>query len=79
VEKHKLYLLSLSFLLLLTVVVLSALNESRLEVFISLFTVDYFAVTAIFRPRRKWFDVVGASLFLVFCYIVFQKVMAIIS
>jgi len=78
-DRHKQYVLTLSVLLLATVVSLSALGERSLEVYLSLFAVSYFASTALFRPRRITFDFVGAALFVVFCFIVFQKVMAILS
>ncbi len=65
--------------MMVTLVSLSALGEARLEVFYSLFTVVYFASSALFRPRRRWFDVPGVVLFLGFCYIVAMKVMEIIS
>ena len=65
--------------MMVTMVSLSALGEARLEVYYSLFTVVYFASSALFRPRRRWFDVPGAALFLGFCYIVAVKVIEIIS
>jgi len=65
-------------MLLVTTVALSALNEQRLEVYVSLFTVVYFATSAIFRPRRRWFDLVGGVLFVVFSYIVSEKIMEIL-
>jgi hypothetical protein len=65
--------------MMLTLVSLSALGESRLEVFYSLFTVVYFASSALFRPRRRWFDVPGVVLFLGFCVIVALKVIEIIG
>jgi hypothetical protein len=78
-DKHKIYVTTLAFLLMLTVVSLSALHESRLEVYVSLFTVCYFAASALFRPRRRLPDLVGGALFLVFIYIVAMKVMEILS
>ena len=65
-------------LYMLTVVWLAALGEVRLEVFVSLFTVEYFACSALFRPRRRFFDVVGGALFLTFCVIVALKVWEIL-
>ena len=73
-DKHKQFVVALSGLFMVTVVWLAALGEARLEVYVSLFTVGYFAASALFRPRRRLPDVVGASLFLVFCYIVAVKV-----
>ena len=65
--------------MMVTMVSLSALGEARLEVYYSLFTVVYFASSALFRPRRRWYDVPGVVLFLGFCYIVAVKVIEIIS
>ncbi|MBD3171176.1 hypothetical protein GF326_01760 [Candidatus Bathyarchaeota archaeon] len=78
-DKNKDYLLFMSGAMMLTLVSLSALGESRLEVYYSLFTVVYFASSALFRPRRRWFDVPGALLFLGFCYIVLLKIVEIIG
>jgi len=61
-----------------TVVGLSALKELRLEVYVSLFAVGYFVSTALFRPRRRWHDLVGGSLLAVFSYIVALKIMEIL-
>jgi hypothetical protein len=78
-DKNKTYLTSLSALLLSTVVILSALGEARLDVYISLFTVEYFAVSALFQPRRRFFDVLGGALFLIFSFIVGIKIWEIIQ
>jgi hypothetical protein len=45
---------------------------------VSLFTVCYFAASALYQPRRRFFDLVGGALFLVFCVIVLQKVLEIL-
>jgi hypothetical protein len=63
---------------MLIVVWLAELGEARLEVYVSLIAVAYFACSALFRPRRRLPDIVGASLFLVFCYIVALKVWEIL-
>lgn len=63
---------------MLTVVWLAALGEARLEVYVSLFTVEYFACSALFRPRRRYFDFVGGVLFINFCIIVALKVWEIL-
>jgi len=77
-DRQKVYVSSLGFLLMLTTVALSALHEARLEVYVSLFAVCYFAASALFRPRRRWFDVVGGGLFAAFCVIVAIKVLDIL-
>jgi len=78
VDKHKLYITILCSLFLLTVVGLATFSEQRLEVYVSLFTVCYFAASALFRPRRRWHDLVGGALFAVFSYIVAEKVTEIL-
>lgn len=78
-DKNKQYLLFMAFALMLTLVSLSALGEQRLEVYYSLFTVVYFAASALYRPRRRWFDIPGGVLFLGFCIIVTLKVIEIIG
>lgn len=78
-DKQKQYITALCGLLMLTVISLSALGEMRMEVYVSLFTVGYFASTALFRPRKRGFDLVGSALFMVFCVIVLQKIMEILS
>lgn len=77
-DKHQLYIVMLCLLFLVTVVGLAAVKEQRLEVYVSLFTVSYLATSALFRPRRRWRDIVGAALFTVFSYIVAIKVMEIL-
>jgi len=59
-------------------VALTVLGEARLEVYFSLFAVVHFAASALFRPRRRWFDVSGVGLFVGFCYIVLVRVLDII-
>jgi len=63
----------------LTLVFLSALGETRLDVYFSLYTVIHFACSALYRPRRRWLDVVGVLLFAGFCVIVVQKILEIIG
>ena len=77
-DKQKQYVVALGGLLMATVVSLSALGEVRIDVYVSLFTVCYFATSALFQPRRRFFDVVGGALFLVFCVIVLQKIWEIL-
>ncbi len=78
-NKQKKYVITLFILMGLTVISLSALSETRLEVFFSLFTVSYFASTALFQPRKKNIDFVGGGLFILFSYIVALKIWDIIK
>jgi hypothetical protein len=77
-DKHKAFVVSLAFLIVLTAVILAALNVWRIEVYVSLFAVCYFATSAQFKPRMRSFDFVGGGLFLVFCLIVTVKVLEIL-
>ncbi len=61
-----------------TVTILSALGEARLDVYLSLFTVCYFASSALYQPRRRTVDFVGGALFMVFCVIVLRKILEIL-
>jgi hypothetical protein len=62
-----------------TVVCLSALGEIRIDVYVSLFTVEYFAASALYQPRRRYVDFIGGLLFAVFCFIVGMKIWEIIQ
>ena len=77
-DKQKRYVVTLGGLLMAAEVSLSALGEERLDVYVSLFTVCHFVATALFQPRRRFFDVVGGALFIIFCIIVLRKVLEII-
>jgi len=77
-DKHKTYIITLSSLILSSVVALSAVNESRLDVYISLVTVGYLAASSIFRPRRRAPDIVGLALIIVFIYIVVVRIVEIL-
>ncbi len=77
-ERNSLYLITLSLLLLSTVVILAALRENKLDVYISLFTVEYFASSAAFRPKRRTADLIGVTLLAVFSFIVALKIIGIL-
>lgn len=78
VDKHKTYLLTLAVSLLSTVSLLAALDELRLDVYLSLYAVCYFVSSAVFRPRRRFGDIVGGILFLVFFGIVGFRIVEIL-
>lgn len=77
-DKSRAYLVFETGLFMLVIVNLTALGEGRLEVYFSLFAVVHFASSALFRPRRRWFDISGVGLFLGFFYIVLMRVLDII-
>jgi len=66
-------------LMLMTVPVLAALGEERMAVFISIFTLEYFVLSGIISPKRRYPDFMGFALFLIFSYIVALKVMEVLG
>ena len=78
-DKQKEYIIALYGLMMATVVSLSYLGESRLDVYVSLFTVSYFASTALYQPRKRGFDILGTLLFIIFSIIVSIKIWEIIA
>jgi hypothetical protein len=78
-NRQKLYLEFLSFTFLLIIIGLTAFNETRLFIYISLFAVGYFGITLLFRPKKKYFDIVGAGFFIFFCYTVLMNILASIQ
>ena len=77
-DRHTLYLITLTLLITLTVSSLAALNENRLDVYLSMFTLAYFTSTAIFRPKRRTFDFLALILLAIFSYIVTIKVLEVL-
>jgi hypothetical protein len=56
----------------------AALNESRLDVYVSMFTLIYFASTAVFRPRRRTWDFLALALLAAFTYVVAVRVLEVL-
>ena len=73
-HSQKLYLIALSFTYLVTTIGLVAFNEQRIAVYMSLYIIGYFGITALFRSKKKYFDLVGIGLFIIFIYIVVMNV-----
>jgi len=82
-DRHILFLILLTAFLLFTVAIFVAAGEERLDVYLSVFTIEYLALVEILRPRRKLitplsFDPVALGLFIIFCLIVTRKVVEIL-
>jgi len=77
-DRHSLYLTALALMVTLAVSALAALNEARLDVYVSMFTLIYFTATAVFRPRRRTPDFPAFALLAVFTYIVTLRVLEIL-
>jgi hypothetical protein len=77
-DRHSLYLITLALLIVAATSVLAALNESRLDVYLAVFAIIYFALLEIFRPRRRMWDLLAAALIIAFSYIVALKVLQVL-
>ena len=78
-DKNILFNIVLGSMIVPTVAILSALGEARLDVYVSMYTLEYFVAKAILRPRRRFFDVLGLLLLTAFSIIVGIRVWEIIQ
>jgi hypothetical protein len=76
------YLISLAIVYMLTTAALSALGESRLDLYMSLYILEYFVITLLHSPLNPWtqrvINVFGYGLFAIFVTIVALKVLEIL-
>ena len=77
-DRNLLFNVLLALFMLITVPTLAALNERRLDVYLSIYTLEYFILLAILKPRRKYKDFIAAALFLVFIIIVALRILEIL-
>ncbi|MEM3403472.1 MAG: hypothetical protein QXJ17_02810 [Nitrososphaeria archaeon] len=77
-DKHTIYLITLTTLFVISVPVLAALGEERLDVYTSIFTLEYFALSAIFRPRGRARGLLALALLIVFLYTVALRIIKIL-
>jgi hypothetical protein len=77
-DKNILFNIVLGSMIVSTVAVFSGLGERRLDLYVSMYTLEYFVAKAILRPRRRFFDVLGLVLFITFSAIVSLKVWEIL-
>jgi len=78
-DKNFMFALVLGILMALTTPTLAALGEIRLDVYVSLFTLEYFAAKAILRPRLRVRDPVAITLLFLFLLIVALRVMEVLG
>jgi hypothetical protein len=78
-DKNILFNIVLGSMIVPTVAILSALGEARLDVYVSMYTLEYFVARAVLRPRRRLFDVLGLLLLTVFSIIVGIRVWEILQ
>jgi len=82
-DRHILFVLLLAVFFLFTVVILAAMGQTRLDVYISVFTIEYLVLVEILRPRRRFMtslglDPVALGLVIIFGLIVTRKVLEIL-
>lgn len=78
-DKHKLYIETLSIFFLSTMIGLYIIDVSDLQIYITIFIIGYFIITALYRPRKKWIDVFGIVLIIIFLYIAATNVLSQIT
>ena len=77
-NKNLLFNLVLGGMIALTVPILGALGEMRLDAYVSMFTLEYFIAMAILRPRRRIKDILALILLIIFSLIVGFRVAEIL-
>ena len=77
-NKNLLFNMVLGGMITLTVPILGALGETRLDAYVSMFTLEYFIATAILRPRRRIKDILALILLIIFFFIVGVRVAEIL-
>ncbi|MEM3680025.1 MAG: hypothetical protein QW341_06030 [Candidatus Bathyarchaeia archaeon] len=77
-DRHTIYLATITIFFTVSVSTLAALGESRLDVYFSVYTLEYFTLAALFRPRRRGRDFLGVALFIGFSYVVALKIIKIL-
>jgi hypothetical protein len=69
----------LATLYAITIPSLAALGERSLDVYVSMFTLEYFICLAILRPRRLVKDFIAVALFIAFAVAVAYRIMEVLS
>ncbi len=69
----------LALMVFLTFWALYSLGEGRVDAYVSMYTLEYFVVKAVFRPRRVGRDYLAIALFAVFIVIVAFRVLEVLG
>jgi hypothetical protein len=78
-DKNILFNIVVGSMIVSTVAILSALGEARLDVYVSMYTLEYFVAKAVLRPRRRFVDALGLLLLTAFSIIVGVRVWEILQ
>ncbi|MGC9069157.1 MAG: hypothetical protein ACP5IZ_09340 [Thermoprotei archaeon] len=77
-DRHTLYLITLTALITIAISTLTALNEYRLDVYISIITLIYFTTSAIFRPKKRTKDFLALTLLIIFSYFIALRIIEVL-
>jgi hypothetical protein len=75
---RKLYLEVLSVVFTTSIILLSLIGVQYLDVYLSVFIIGFFVINAIFGVRDRGVNLIGVLLFLIFCYLLFLKIIVIV-
>ena len=78
-DKHYVYVILLASMITTTASALSALGERRLDVYFSMYVLEYFVAGALMRPRRLTRDYLGFILFALFVLIVARRISMVLG
>jgi len=82
-ERHLLFVIILTIIIFVSLAGLAAIGEGRLDVYLSVFTIEYLAMREILRIRTRGFsfaglDLIALGLCVIFGFIVLKKVIEIL-
>ncbi len=69
----------LAFAIFTTFWVLHSLGEGRVDAYISMYTLEYFVMKALFKPRRVGRDYLALTLFIIFTIIVAFRILEVLG
>jgi len=78
-DKNMFFNILLAFMIFITVPSLTALGERRIDVYISMFTLEYFIALSVLRPRRRFKDILAYTLLIAFTIIVTIRVLEVLE
>jgi len=78
-NKDTLFNLILAVLVAITVTSLWGVGESRGDVYISLYTLEYLVLKAVLRPRRRTVDFIAIALLASFMFFVARRVLEVLG
>lgn len=79
-DSRQRFVLTYAGVAMIPFVVFTFLNTTDVGIFVSAYTIEYFALRLIFNPRLRWkVDVLGMILLVLFVYFVVLRVASILG